>query len=438
MIDMSKKELSPFAPDRWIRQLNRMIPNLWTDLRKTYADPTRLMKPDSGAMELLHFVPEWDFMPTMFPFFLCTVRYGEAYYLQHMNEIMTIATLYTWRVSKGVYRFAPEVYDALVNQPLSGDLPCDCLYRLPGWAVYIEAHGLMFERVPLEGFIAHLDYNLFSRDIDLQFALFAKNCNQPRMIALPMGTGSLTDALERVDAIDKAFIPGNQPHYVGTKEEYRYTFSAMLQLLLYLCSDEPDMPPIEHPQKRKSASGRVYPPDEPKVWDVGVRISNVIRGYRHETTLNERAETTSEQSHAARVRMSVPHTGIPTGRGRATLCFPTASPSSVGCRLCPSAWTGNENSPPISAGSFGRSMTMKIARGLTKTADGRFTCSAGMLQRHFKVILRFVIRMNAVIYITRKGKNDLVLMSYDYYLQWTKELDRIKDEIRRLCREKTD
>ena len=81
---------------------------------------------------------------------------------------------------------------------------------------------------------------------------------------------------------------------------------------------------------------------------------------------------------------------------------------------------------------------MKIARGLTKTADGRFTCSAGMLQRHFKVILRFVIRMNAVIYITRTGKNELVLMSYDYYLQWTKELDRIKDEIRRLCREKTD
>lgn len=81
---------------------------------------------------------------------------------------------------------------------------------------------------------------------------------------------------------------------------------------------------------------------------------------------------------------------------------------------------------------------MKITRGLTKTADGRFTCSSGMLQRHFKVILRFVIRTNAVIYITRKGKNDLVLMSYDYYLQWTKELDRIKDEIRRLCREKTD
>lgn len=81
---------------------------------------------------------------------------------------------------------------------------------------------------------------------------------------------------------------------------------------------------------------------------------------------------------------------------------------------------------------------MKITRGLTKTADGRFTCSAGMLQRHFKVILRFVIRTNAVIYITRKGKNDLVLMSYDYYLQWTKELDSIKNEIHRLYETQAD
>lgn len=61
-----------------------------------------------------------------------------------------------------------------------------------------------------------------------------------------------------------------------------------------------------------------------------------------------------------------------------------------------------------------------------------------MLQRHFKVILRFVIRTNAVIYITRKGKNDLVLMSYDYYLQWTKELDSIKNEIHRLYETQAD
>ena len=65
--------------------------------------------------------------------------------------------------------------------------------------------------------------------------------------------------------------------YVGSRDEYRQTFSAMIQLLLYICSDEPDMPEIEHPQKRKRLSGGVRAPEEPRVWDVGVRISAAIR-----------------------------------------------------------------------------------------------------------------------------------------------------------------
>ena len=75
---------------------------------------------------------------------------------------------------------------------------------------------------------------------------------------------------------------------------------------------------------------------------------------------------------------------------------------------------------------------MKIARGLTKAAGGRFTCTDGKLQRHFKVILRFVCRTDAVVYITRKGKNDLVLMSYRHYLRMTGELDEIRRNVRQM------
>ena len=52
-------------------------------------------------------------MPTLFPFLLITNRYGESYYLTHMDEMMTIGSLYVWRASKGIYRFAPEIYEAL-------------------------------------------------------------------------------------------------------------------------------------------------------------------------------------------------------------------------------------------------------------------------------------------------------------------------------------
>ena len=50
---MARKELSPYAPDRWIRELNRRYPSLWADLRKGYADPVRMLRPGSGGMELI-------------------------------------------------------------------------------------------------------------------------------------------------------------------------------------------------------------------------------------------------------------------------------------------------------------------------------------------------------------------------------------------------
>ena len=277
---MARKELSPFAPDRWIRELNRRYPSLWADLRKGYDDPIRILRPGSGGIELMNSVPDWCIMPTLFPFLLLTAKYGEPFYLTHMDELMTMASTYIWRCSKGVYRFAPEIYEALVRQSLTGNLPQECLYRMPEWAVYIETPGLSYERVPMEGFIAHLDYNLFSRGVDLQFAIFRKGILNPKMIALPLGEGTLLDAMDRVDRVDEMFA-GHMSNirYVGSRDEYRQTFSSMLQLLLYICSDEPDMPEIEHPQRRRRLSGGVRAPEAPRVWDVGVRISAAIRRF---------------------------------------------------------------------------------------------------------------------------------------------------------------
>ena len=275
---MAMKELSPYAPDRWIRELNRRYPGLWAELRKGYGDPVRILRPGSGGIELMNSVPDWCVMPTLFPFLILTAKYGEPFYITHMDELMTMGSTYIWRCSKGVYRFAPEIYEALINQPLSGNLPQECLYRMPEWAVYIETPGLSYERMPMEGFIAHLDYNLYSRSVDLQFAIFRRGIDQPKMIALPFGDGTLLDAMNRVDQIDEMFAgTRSNIRYVGCREEYQQTFSSMLQLLLYLCSDEPDMPKIEHPRHRRTFSGGVRTPKESRVWDVGVRISAAIR-----------------------------------------------------------------------------------------------------------------------------------------------------------------
>ena len=261
---MARKELSPYAPDVWIRQLNRTYPNLWTDLRKVYAEPEKILNSKSGGVSLIKNVPDWCIMPTLFPFLLITNRYGESYYLTHMDEMMTIGSMYVWRASKGIYRFAPEIYEALISQPLTGNLPTDCLYHLPEWAVYIETPGLSYERHPMKGFIAHL-----------------------------------LDAMNRVDQVDDLFMGKRDNRYIGSREEYRKTFSSMLQLLLYLCSEEPDMPQIEHPQKRRTFSGGVRSPKEPQVWDVGVRVSNAIRNYKNHERSDEKELSSVQGAHSS-------------------------------------------------------------------------------------------------------------------------------------------
>ena len=144
--------------------------------------------------------------------------------------------------------------------------------------------------------------NLYSRGVDLQFAIFRKGIDQPRMIALPLGEGTLLDAMDRVDQVDEMFAGSlSNVRYVGSRDEYRQTFSAMIQLLLYICSDEPDMPEIEHPQSRRRLSGSVRAPEEPRVWDVGVRVSAAIRNFngRQSTAYTNIADAAIAGSHAS-------------------------------------------------------------------------------------------------------------------------------------------
>ena len=60
------------------------------------------------------------------------------------------------------------------------------------------------------------------------------------------------------------------------------------------------MPEIEHPQKRRRLSGSIRPPEAPRVWDVGVRISTVIRNYRASEVKRPWVETEGEgHGHAS-------------------------------------------------------------------------------------------------------------------------------------------
>ena len=107
---------------------------------KLYPDAWRQV--DEFRAERGHSLPKWPswcFLPLAAPYSIVSADAGTSCLgLDRVSDVARIGALAAWRVTQGVYRFDPAVYQEIRNTPLAGDLPCEALYRLPEWCVYIE------------------------------------------------------------------------------------------------------------------------------------------------------------------------------------------------------------------------------------------------------------------------------------------------------------
>ncbi len=319
--------------DTWLSLMNKKYTNIWAELKKRREDINYEIRKNTD-WQCFENLPEWAEMPTLFPFYVINTtkdkaivnaatsqfsaetnhpRYGTTLpQLQCLliDELMSLSSLYLWRKSKGVYRFAPELYKELTKQPMDYDLHMESLFQLPEWAVYIETPGMLYEGRKMRGFIAHLDYALIreepsNKHIDLQFAIFLENVNQPVMLALPFGNGTVKSAIERMAQIDREQMEKSKQIY-GTDrvalreppmEERIRTFAPMINLLMYLCSEEPDIQrktPENQRKERHHKRSTGMPSGEHREWEVGARISYVIKKYKEtHSNNNDEAHGTS-------------------------------------------------------------------------------------------------------------------------------------------------
>lgn len=337
---MMQNELAYAATpaDNWLNILNKKYPNVWAELKKQRENIEYDAQKKDG-WKCFRDLPEWAEMPTLLPIYTLnttksealmrgarsaqTVEHEHPHYgptmLQVHNmfveEVMSLATMYLWKKTKGVYRFSEELYSELTKQPIDNDLHMETFFQLPEWAVYIETPGITFEGREMTGFIAHVDCALDYEDpgkrhTDLQFAIFLKGVNQPVMIALPFGSGTIKDAIRRMDQVDRESLTNRklqdcydaniyyaEPDY----EERIKTFSPMLNLLMYLCSEEPDIQRTQQdttamPHRRQKQSAHKGHTE----WDVGVRISYLLKkhkGGKQPTVVNEAGHSTSPRPH---------------------------------------------------------------------------------------------------------------------------------------------
>lgn len=267
----------------------------------------------------------------------CVISHAEAHVLSYKLQDRDnpqfhptlLGALVAWRPTKGIFRFHPELYESLIDTDIVGDVPSDVLLRMPGWAVFIETP--LSENLPLQlhGFWAYLS-RLGTQNELILVGLWREDqrLDGPHsnpdydilLYKLPLGNHPVSDLTEMMfqKSDDEAAVMAKYTDYTeegGVAHEMSddvraiqdHMVSAMLSLLLYLCSEQPDIenwapkqPTFKYMgNKRRWLASKVV-----QQWDVGLRLGAALKDARDRV---ERLEVHSEVGNSVRPHVRRAH-----------------------------------------------------------------------------------------------------------------------------------
>lgn len=204
-----------------------------------------------------------------------------------MPKLHTLSATCTWQFSKGIYDFDSDLYQALIDSEIKGDLPSEVLHRLPEWCLYINTPNYRFDGQLAHGFYVMLEHDMSDGHHELR--LFIDVDDKLVSVPLHLGNWSVHEAVDRY--IKYASLQssihgyGLLPNPVQTTKAVTTDIIPLLSLLLYICSSEPDLTNIEkpndtpsRPQAKKTKKGwRLFPAEKVKTWTVGQNIGEQLR-----------------------------------------------------------------------------------------------------------------------------------------------------------------
>lgn len=282
-------------PREQLEMASKLYPAAWSDIEE--------MRARRGTSTLADW-PQWCYIPiagaqaAVANDASIDVRLLALRYPERVLDATRLAGLAAWRITQGIYRFDPAVFDAVRTTPVSGNIPHDVLYRLPEWCVYIETPGLQFSDAPLHGVWAHLESDVHTGEPELRLLLDVENMALVP-VALHLGAWSLDESIARALKQAEGAAPVSRP---GTSllglEWYpaalRASLEPVVSMLLYICSQADEVGrdghrPVRPTPKRTRRHGwRLFPANGPTTWDVGVRMGAALRrAYQAEQTGHE-------------------------------------------------------------------------------------------------------------------------------------------------------
>lgn len=303
------------APMVRLREMGQRFPGAWKVL-----DALR----DRRGVDLPAW-PGWCFVPLAAGYAVASGGRGGAGQIEAGRWAAPIVALGAWRQTKGIYRFAPELLDALWSTSVKGDLPVELLRRLPEWCVYVELGGRVLDGIGrCRGFFAFLEWDANTEAEELRFVLDTEGGMVPLILHLTGGTieqavwGGLAEAARQ----SARFGGPDLTEGLGKTQRVARVLEPLVSTVLYLCSDERE---IDHPSGRAPTNptptrtkkgARVFAAKTPTSWDVGVRIGATLRKASSEAVMS--SGDGEGGTHASpRAHWRAPHWALYwTGKGR--------------------------------------------------------------------------------------------------------------------------
>lgn len=278
--------MSATRPTTHISDVRRRYPHAFDQMREFRREKGRGL-PDW---------PAWCWVPMAGGYAVVSGGGPNRVQVDRVPDIALVTAVATWRETQGMYRFDPDVLEALWHTPVSGDLPTEVLERLPEWCVWVETPEREIGGTRIAGFYAHLesDSNTGRRELRLLVDLESGG-----LVAVPLHLGG-----DMRHAIDAMIAEGDRQmrragmldgilDVVGRREEIM-SVEPLVSLVLYLCSEAAEIADRKDPARRPTArrdSSRT--PNSPTVWDTGARLGAALRRAR------DAASESGEGSHAA-------------------------------------------------------------------------------------------------------------------------------------------
>lgn len=266
-------------PQIFLERLGKLSPTLWQQLDQARAKHLEKKK-----------TPAWLFAD--FDAFLEVIEKQQMMVMMHREITSCIPTLYAWRATKGMYVFDPTLYEAVVGSQSGEKLPVDLLKNLPEWAVYVVVpEGTEIHGHPLRGFFASLQYATsgFARtkEVQLQVGLHTSS-DQVKPMTITLHDDLRECVQESIDWMRKNVDANYNPSPELVAEDKR-SLGIIINLLLYLCSHEPDVSQAVKKPSAKRIRGveKIFPADRVTPVQVGFRLGAAIKKARVERETSE-------------------------------------------------------------------------------------------------------------------------------------------------------